>query len=101
MLHLVVFRRLQDKAGIPDALMALGELARLQGEHDRAEVLFNECLALRREAGSTWDIAVALFNLGQVAKRRGDARRAAACFQESMALYPANLGQQRGMAHCL
>ncbi len=76
--------------------MALRE----QGDLARAMTLFEESLALRREAGDKQGIARSLVTLGHVARDRGDLARAAALYEESMALH-GELGDKHGLTLAL
>ena len=69
----------------------------MQGEHARAAALYEESLALKREAGHTQGIASSLSNLGNVALARGDIDGAAALYEESLGLRRA-VGDKEGMA---
>ncbi|NIV36529.1 MAG: hypothetical protein GWN58_45975, partial [Anaerolineae bacterium] len=48
---LLLFRESGHKPGIMQALTALGELGRVDGDYDLAQKAYEECLALSREAG--------------------------------------------------
>ena len=53
-------------------LRILGATARIRGDHEHAEELYEESLALSREAGDMRGIAHALITLGWAASTRGD-----------------------------
>jgi predicted ATPase/DNA-binding CsgD family transcriptional regulator len=69
------------------ALNSAGNLANVRGEYGRAEALFEEALALRREIGSRREIADYLHNLGTVVLQRRDFERMEALLQESLSIY--------------
>jgi Tetratricopeptide repeat len=61
-----------------DSLNRLGDLARIDGDLQRAENLYSESLVLWRSVHATPGTASALDKLGQIARRRGrDGNRAA------------------------
>jgi len=68
------------------ALDAAGDLAWVQGDDARAEVLHGESLAISRANGDAAGTARALFGLGDVALHRREVDRAAACFEEGLVL---------------
>jgi predicted ATPase/class 3 adenylate cyclase len=63
-----------------------GVAAREQGDTGQATILLEEALALGREAGDRWSLALALLNLGGVASNRGDYERAMEQLEECLAL---------------
>jgi tetratricopeptide (TPR) repeat protein len=83
---LALFRIMDDKPGIARALNALGELARLDGDYERARELYEECLAISRETGDRQREALMLGCLGYVAQHQGDYGRAEALIVEALAL---------------
>ncbi|WP_421693591.1 tetratricopeptide repeat protein [Aestuariivirga sp.] len=60
------FRDLDDPYGVGLTLTALGEAARLDGDHARAGVLFDEALIAMRKAGNSYWIGALLQNLAYV-----------------------------------
>jgi predicted ATPase/DNA-binding CsgD family transcriptional regulator len=83
---LALFRELDHKPGIAWALNALGELARLDGDYERAKQVYEECLAISREMGDRQREALMLGCLGYVAQYQGDYGRAEALMMDSLAL---------------
>ena len=71
---LASFRRLDDPYGVGLTLTALGEAARLDGDHARAGVLFDEALAAMRKVGNTYWIGALLQNLAYVRLHANDWR---------------------------
>ncbi len=61
-----------DLTSVGFANMALGTLARLQLEHDRAEQLFQMALDRFEASGHEWGIATTLYNAGALASDRND-----------------------------
>jgi tetratricopeptide (TPR) repeat protein len=83
---LALFRELDVKPGIARALNVLGELARLDGDYERAAKVYEECIAVSRETGDRHREAIMLGNLGYIAFHQGDHERA-----EVLALEALNL----------
>jgi len=83
---LALFWELDDKPGITRALNVLGELSRMVGDYDHAEVVYKECLALSRQIGDKQRAGVMLSNLSYVAMHQGDYVRAEALIRESLTI---------------
>jgi predicted ATPase/transcriptional regulator with XRE-family HTH domain len=95
-------RALVGSKGIPvqvqlKALMAAAHLAYIQDDTDRAEALYEECLARCREVGDTSGIALSLRLLGAIAARRGNLGVSYALTEEALALFRA-LADEEGIA---
>jgi tetratricopeptide (TPR) repeat protein len=73
----------------------LGELAEDQGEHERAEALYEESLRLAVELGDRRCQAAVLNNLGRLAHHMGDEDRAVALWNKSLSLRRDLLGTLR------
>lgn len=73
---LVKFRELDDEPWIAQTLNILGELARTAGDYDRAQELYEECMALSRKTGEIIRQAFMLENLAYVAYHQGEYARA-------------------------
>src|SRR5262249_20310298 len=69
---LTLWRELQDRKGIAQALNGLGNLACDQGDYDSARSFHEQSLAIRRELGDPWTISQSLCNLGVVEAAKGD-----------------------------
>jgi predicted ATPase/DNA-binding SARP family transcriptional activator/DNA-binding CsgD family transcriptional regulator len=67
-------------------LRILGATARIRGDHEHAKELYEESLALSREAGDMRGIAHALITLGWAASTRGDHEYAKVLYEESLVL---------------
>ncbi len=83
---LELFRKLNDKVGIEYALNNLGELARLDGDYERAKRAYEEGLTTAREEGARLSEAISLANLSYVAHHQGDFDQAEATILEGIAL---------------
>jgi ATP/maltotriose-dependent transcriptional regulator MalT len=81
-------------------LQMVGMAARSGGDHERAATLFRDSLALMRQVGDQWSMALVLVNLGGVAQARGEYEPARRAYEESLALCQ-ELKDRRGMAWCL
>jgi predicted ATPase/class 3 adenylate cyclase len=82
------------------ALNGAGHLAWSQDDHQRAEVLREESLALSRQAGDKREIADALNGLGFVALRRGNFEAARKMHEEAL-LLSREIGDRWGIAHSI
>ena len=82
------------------ALMAAANLAYIQDDTDRAEVLYDECLVRCRALGDTGGIALSLRLLGAIAEMRGKLGVAYSLTEEALALFRA-LGDEEGIAWSL
>jgi tetratricopeptide (TPR) repeat protein len=83
---LAICRELNDRAGIAQALNALGELVRNHGDYERAAVLYEESLALAREIGDRLREQMMSMNLGYVAYHHGNYHLAETLFTEGIGL---------------
>jgi predicted ATPase/DNA-binding CsgD family transcriptional regulator len=83
---LSIFRGLEDKLGMAQALTVLGELSRLAGDYERAQRVYEECLMISRELGMKRREAIILNNLTYVAQNRGDYELAESLVREALAL---------------
>jgi predicted ATPase len=97
---LALFRELDDRAGIADNLIALGNAARNQGDYERAVACYQESLAYFRAAGDALGVSVVLNNLGMTAQHQGDLATAEALYTESLQRRRA-LGDVWGIAFLL
>jgi non-specific serine/threonine protein kinase len=68
-----------------EALNALGDVARHQGDFERAEAALGEAIDLGRAEEDWWHVGASLHNLGTVALDRGDHDRARAALAEGLA----------------
>jgi predicted ATPase/class 3 adenylate cyclase len=81
-----LFRELDHKGGIVLGLNTLGELARLDGDYDRAGRLYRECLTLSKELGNKRQEAVSFANLTYVAYHEGNYSQAIDCGKMALSL---------------
>jgi len=84
---LALFRTQDDKLGIIRALNSIGELARLDGDYDRAGKAYKESLTLCRQSGNKQREAYALANYGTVAQHKGDYEKAESRMKMALALF--------------
>ncbi len=66
-----------------------GQLAWRQGDYEQAEAHYAAGLALRRQIGDPFGVAVALQGLASVARDRGETARAVQLWQECLAVFQA------------
>jgi predicted ATPase/class 3 adenylate cyclase len=87
---LAIFRELNDKRGISEALFRLGNTATEEGDYETAPRLFEQALSLKRELKDTKGTARALLNLGWAALRPGNYALATVRLEEALALHRSN-----------
>jgi predicted ATPase len=92
--------RMGDPWQMAFGLNNLGEVARVQGDYDRARDYYERSEAMYREADALGDHARLVHTLGYMALHDGDLGRAESQFLESLAAFR-RLGNRRGMAECL
>ena len=68
-----------------EALNALSDVARYQGDHEWAEAALAEAMDLGRAEEDWWHVGASLHNLGIVALEQGDYERARAALEEGLA----------------
>jgi predicted ATPase/class 3 adenylate cyclase len=78
----------------------LGELARMQGDYERAGQYYEQCINDLRQQGKQKYTATALFNLAWVHLHQGDTLKAKICFEESLQLEKED-GNYHGVLACL
>jgi predicted ATPase/DNA-binding SARP family transcriptional activator len=84
---LALFRAMDDKFGIAECLLILGDVVALvEGDFPRAKAICEEHLALSKALGDKDGIASSLGNLGRIASWQGDYRQATAMLEESIAV---------------
>jgi tetratricopeptide (TPR) repeat protein len=71
---LALFREVHDKHGIAHALTIIGEIARFNGDGDRARRAYEEALVLYRQISDTRGTLITYLNLAFVAQRESDYR---------------------------
>jgi tetratricopeptide (TPR) repeat protein len=83
---LALFRKFDEKAGISLALNSLGELARSDGDYERAGRAYREAIDIAREQGNKLHEAISRSNLSYVAHHQGDHKQAEAFAVEGLTL---------------
>jgi predicted ATPase/DNA-binding CsgD family transcriptional regulator len=81
---LKIFQDLGNKPGIVLTLNLIGELRRIQGDDERAQVAYEECLLLASETGEIRREAMMLCNLGLIAMHRADINEAIQLFRKAL-----------------
>lgn len=69
---LALFREMNHKPGIAQALNIIGEIARFQGDDERARIAYEECLTISRETGERRRIRFMYGNLSFIAQHADD-----------------------------
>ncbi|HKG24507.1 MAG TPA: LuxR family transcriptional regulator, partial [Thermomicrobiales bacterium] len=97
---LAVRQGMGNTGGVAYTLFNLGDVARQEGDFDRARRLFDQSLALFQEVGDKLGVGYALYDLARVAhlQRRDDG--AAALYADALRLRQ-ELGDKRGLVECL
>lgn len=80
----MIFREIDNKPGMIQALCVVGELSRTNGDDEQAQVVYEESLALARQIGEKRHEAMLLGNLGFIATHRGETERAEQLFRASL-----------------
>lgn len=83
---LSLLRRIEDDAGVTQALHVLGELARLNGNYEQATKVLKEGLTLARDLGDTIREAFILDSLGYLSLYDDDPQTAGRLAQDSLRL---------------
>jgi predicted ATPase/DNA-binding CsgD family transcriptional regulator len=94
---LILYRELEDGAGIAWVLNSLGINALNRGEYAKAKKLLEESLALRQELGDPWGIAQTLQNFVSLAMQQADYVNAKKYSEETLAWFQ-RARDQRGVA---
>jgi predicted ATPase/transcriptional regulator with XRE-family HTH domain len=76
-----------DQSMLGAALIGLGDIALLDGEHNAARSLFERALTLFRRLGDRTNVGWATYRLGDTALRVGDTPAARRFFSDALALY--------------
>jgi len=95
---LSIYRILEDKVGIGDCLIGLGNAAISQGHYDEARAFYEEGLGIRQELGDKWGVARLIGNLGLLAYFQMNYDEAHSLHMESLALFR-ELQDFAGVAH--
>jgi predicted ATPase/DNA-binding CsgD family transcriptional regulator len=83
---LALFREMDYKPGITQALNIMGEIARFGGDDARARRAYEECLVVSQETGETRRIRFMLGNLAFIAQHEGDYQRARDLAEQALQL---------------
>ena len=97
---LELFRELDDRKGVAEAVTGLALVRRTRGDYRAGEALFQEALAVYEELGDEGGTARALYRYGIALTLEGDADRARPLFERSLQLFRA-LGDSTGIALAL
>ena len=97
---LTLYRSLDDRRGVAEAVQLLGSMEREQGRYVQAEAFHEEALALWRELGDEWGVAQSLNYLGFAAWLRGNHERAVELCGRALGMFRAS-GDGEGIAWSL
>ena len=86
---LALYRELDDKTGIANALSSLGVIASQEANYDLAIALFSQVLGLRDQVADRRGMAITLSNLGWVLSDQGSYDEARPLLEESTAILKA------------
>lgn len=92
-----LFRQIEYRHGVADALFAMGVVAGNWGNHEQAMSLYEESLNLRRIGSDSWGIARILTSMAIVTSDQGDLALSEKYSYESLALYK-EIGDQGSAA---
>jgi tetratricopeptide (TPR) repeat protein len=87
-----IFREVDDRAGLADALMFLGQLDRDAGRGDDALPHYEEAIALGRAHGDKRILAHRVRHLGDLHQDAGRLEAATPFYEEALALYRQGIG---------
>jgi predicted ATPase/DNA-binding CsgD family transcriptional regulator len=73
---LALFRQRDHQPGMAQALNIIGEIARVNGDDDRAKHAYEECLAICQQTGEARRICYMCFGLSHIAQHEGNHERA-------------------------
>jgi predicted ATPase/DNA-binding CsgD family transcriptional regulator len=93
---LAIWRTLDRRDHVADALHDLGQAAHAAGDHTRARQLLDESLGLANVLGDEIRVYLALDHLGELLQDLGDDDGAAAHYEQALAIQR-GLGHRRGM----
>jgi predicted ATPase/DNA-binding CsgD family transcriptional regulator len=83
---LSLFRELNHKPGVAQALNIIGEIALFNGDDDRARRAYEECLTVSQETGETRRIRRMFSSLAFLAEHQGDYARAKVLAKQGLQL---------------
>lgn len=97
---LALFRDLGHQPGMAQALNILGEIARFNGDDDRAKHAYEECLVVAQQTGERRRIVFLLNNLAFIAMHEGDVTRVRTLGRQGLRL-ARDMGNRLEMAKTL
>ena len=83
---LALFRELDDESGVAFAFNALGEIARVNGQDDRARRYYEAAMAVAEKKGNIFRKYATLLNLSYLAQHENDHERAIRLLRQVLAL---------------
>jgi predicted ATPase/DNA-binding CsgD family transcriptional regulator len=97
---LAAFRDLKHQPGMAQVLNIMGEIARFNGDDDRARRAYEECLAVSQQTGERRRIVFIFSNLAFIAMHEGNVERAQALGRQGLQL-ACDMGARLEMAKAL
>jgi tetratricopeptide (TPR) repeat protein len=94
---LTICQAIGNRAGAAWSMNMIGRTASDEADYTRAELLFEQALALARQEKSRWVTAQVLEGMGELAATRGSLLSARQNFEESLALFR-DLGDRRAIS---
>jgi non-specific serine/threonine protein kinase len=73
---LALFREFDHQPGIAQTLNIIGEIARINGDDNRAKGAYEQCLAMCQQIGEARRMCYMYYGLSHIAQHEGDAERA-------------------------
>lgn len=83
---LEVFERLGELPGIAQAHNIMGELSRLAGDYDTAQIYYETCMDVSVESGEQIRVAMCYINMGFIAYHRQEYRKSAELIRQGLIL---------------
>jgi ATP/maltotriose-dependent transcriptional regulator MalT len=97
---LAIFRQLDNKRGISDALSSLGHVARSSGNYPAARAMYEESIVICRETADQSGMVIPLIYLGQILEIPGDYEAGRRHAEEGLRI-ARELGDKRGTSTAL
>lgn len=94
---LTLYRQVDDKTGIAEALDGLGDVTWLRGDFEGSKAFYEESLTIRRSLGDTLRIGLSLYSMARLYIDHHQTAPAAAMLREAFDLFE-KCKDQRGLA---
>ncbi len=97
---LKLFEEIENKEGIGNSYIALGNIHKFQGEFDKAVEYYSKSLKLQEEIGDKQGIATASHNIGVIFRDQGKYDKAIEYYSKSLKIQE-EIGDKNGMSNTL